>query len=105
LAQAYFANSSSDREELSASLSAPISNSWNARASQVWDLSNKKTVRDKTVASLIWTGGVQDCLTFSIDYSRDPNKDRDIRRNDEIKFTLNFKYLGALSPDNLRKNN
>ena len=105
LAQAYFANSSSDREELSASLSAPISNSWNARASQVWDLSNKKTVRDKTVASLIWTGGVQDCLTFSIDYSRDPNKDRDIRRNDEIKFTLNFKYLGALSPDNLGKNN
>lgn len=104
LAKAHFANSSSDREELSASVSAPLNSSWNANATQVWDMSNKKAVRDKTTASLIWTGGPQDCLTFSIDYSRDPNKDRDIKRNDEIKFTLNFKYLGALKQDDLSSN-
>ncbi len=104
LTKAYFTNSTSDREELSATFAVPLTDSWNFGASQIWDLSNKQTVRDKTTASLVWTGGPQDCLTFTVDYSRDPNKDRDIARNDEVKFTLNFKYLGALAPDTFQNN-
>ncbi len=101
LTKAYFASSSQDREELSASVAVPLPKGWNAKATQVWDLSNKKTVRDKTSGSLVWTGGPQDCLSITFDYTRDPTKDRDISRSDEIKFTLNFKYLGSLAQDDL----
>lgn len=101
LTKAYFASASDDREELSAQISAPLPGNWQAKATQVWDLSNSKTRRDKTTGSLVWTGGPQDCLSINLDYTRDPNKDRDIARSDEIKFTLNFKYLGSLAQGDL----
>ena len=48
-------------------------------------------------ATLIWNGGVQDCITVTVDYKHDPTKDRDIKTVDELNFTVSFKHLGALS--------
>ena len=35
------------------------------------------------------------------DYTHDATKDRDVSRIDEIKFTFNFKYLGAIGKDDI----
>jgi LPS-assembly protein len=118
LTKAYFASSSDDREELTASANQSFDNGWNVSASQIWDLSYSKTKQEKTSASLgygsgtfsvsktrggeknatlIWNGGVQDCITVTVDYKHDPTKDRDIKTVDELNFTISFKHLGALS--------
>lgn len=118
LTKAYFASSSDDREELTASANRSFDNGWNVSASQIWDLSYSKTKQEKTSASLgygsgtfsvsktrggeknatlIWNGGVQDCITVTVDYKHDPTKDRDIKTVDELNFTISFKHLGALS--------
>ena len=118
LTKAYFAGSSDDREELTASANRSFDNGWNVSASQIWDLSYSKTKQEKTSASLgygagtfsvsktrggeknatlIWNGGVQDCITVTVDYKHDPTKDRDIKTVDELNFTISFKHLGALS--------
>ena len=118
LTKAYFASSSDDREELTASANRSFDNGWNVSASQIWDLSYSKTKQEKTSASLgygsgtfsvsktrggeknatlIWNGGVQDCITVTVDYRHDPTKDRDIKTVDELNFTISFKHLGALS--------
>ena len=122
LTKAYFASSSDDREELTASANRSFDNGWNVSASQIWDLSYSKTKQEKTSASLgygsgtfsvsktrggeknatlIWNGGVQDCITVTVDYKHDPTKDRDIKTVDELNFTISFKHLGALSQSEL----
>ncbi len=101
LSQAYFANSDDDREELSATLGQTIGAGWSLTASQIWDLSYSKTVREKTTAALNWAGGPQDCLTLTMNYEHDPNSDRDIGAVDQINFVLSFKHLGALSQDTI----
>jgi len=118
LTKAYFASSSDDREELQASANRSFDNGWNISASQIWDLSYGATKQEKTsatlgygagtfsvsntrggerTATLIWNGGVQDCITVTVDYKHDPTKDRDIKTVDELMFTVSFKHLGALS--------
>jgi LPS-assembly protein len=118
LTKAYFASSTDDREELKAGASRSFDNGWNISASQIWDLSYGKTKQEKTSASLgygagtfsvsktrggeknatlIWNGGVQDCITVTVNYKHDPTKDRDIKTVDELNFTISFKHLGALS--------
>ncbi len=99
LAKAYFADSTDDREEVVLRANVLLSQGWSASANQNWDLSAGKENRQKTNASLIWNGGIQDCVTLRIDYSRDATKDRDVSRSDEIKFTFGFKYLGAIGKD------
>ena len=101
LSQAYFASSEDDREELSATLGQTIGAGWSFTASQIWDLSYSKTVREKTTAALNWAGGPQDCLTLMVNYEHDPNSDRDIDAVDQINFVISFKHLGALSPDTI----
>ncbi len=101
LSQAYFANSEDDREELSATLGQSIGAGWSLTASQIWDLSYSKTVREKTRAALKWSGGPQDCLTLRMNYEHDPNSDRDISAVDQINFVVSFRHLGALSQDNI----
>ena len=101
LSQAYFANSDDDREELSATLGQTIGAGWSLSASQIWDLSYSKTVREKTTAALNWAGGPQDCLSLTVNYEHDPNSDRDIGAVDQINFVFSFKHLGALSPDTI----
>ena len=101
LARAYFANSTDDREELILSGSVPLGRGWSASANQNWDLSSGQETRQTTNAALVWNGGVQNCITIRFDYSHDATKDRDVSRMDEIKFTFNFKYLGAIGRDDL----
>ena len=48
-----------------------------------------------------WSGGAQNCITIRLDYTHDATKDRDVSRIDEIKFTFNFKYLGAIGKDDV----
>ena len=101
LARAYFASSTDDREEVMLRANVPLGQGWSASADQNWDLSASKETRQKTNASLIWNGGVQNCITIRFDYKHDATKDRDVSRGDEIKFTINFKYLGAIGKDDI----
>ena len=101
LSQAYFADSDDDLEELSATLGQTIGAGWSFTASQIWDLSYSKTVREKATAALNWAGGPQDCLALTVNYEHDPNSDRDIGAVDQINFILSFKHLGALSQDTI----
>ena len=103
LSKAHFASSTSDREALSIAIEQQLPDGWVGKASQNWDLSEGKTRRDKTRFTLAWTGGFQDCLTLSLDYQRDSSSDRDIPRKDEVFLVLNFKYLGAISQSDFKK--
>ena len=102
LAKPYFALAASDLEELTASFTYTIGGGWQAVGSQVWNLSNGKTVRDSSTAALKWTGGLQDCLTIDFGYDRDLDADRDIKADDQFTFTMNFKYLGSISKDTIK---
>ena len=97
VAQPYFSSATSDLEELKASFAYDLTGGWRLKGSQVWNLSNGKSVRDTSTASLTWTGGIQNCLTVNFDYDRDLEKDRDIKANDTFLITVNFKYLGAIT--------
>ena len=99
LAKPYFSSAAHDLEELTASFTYKIGNGWSAVGTQVWDLSNGQTVRDSSTAALKWTGGLQNCLSIDFGYDRDLNADRDIKADDQFTFTMNFKYLGAISKD------
>lgn len=103
LAKPYFQSAASDLEELKLSATYNLPGGWAATGSQVWDLSNGKTKRDSSTASLTWTGGIQDCLTFNLDYDRDLESDRDISASDQFLLTINFKYLGSISQNDLFK--
>lgn len=105
LAKPYFQNAASDLEELILSATYNLPGGWTAKGSQVWDLSNGKTRRDSSKASLQWSGGIQNCLTFNLDYDRDLDSDRDISANDQFLLTINFKYLGSISQNDLFKRN
>ena len=103
LPKPYFQSAASDLEELKLSLSYALPKGWTATGTQVWDLSNGKTKRDSSVAALKWTGGIQNCLTISLDYDRDLTADRDIKASDQFMLTINFKYLGAITQKDLFK--
>ena len=99
LGQAYFVSGEDDREELSATLGKNFGAGWSLSASQIWDLSYSKTVREKTTAALNWAGGPT--LTLTLNYEHDPNSDRDIDAVDQVNFVLSLKQLGALSPNSI----
>ena len=95
--KAYFANSNDDREELYASYTQPIFDSWTFSTTQLWDLSFGKKVRKKSTAQLSWNGGVQNCLYATIKYEHDPVSDRDVGATDRLNFVLGLKNLSDLS--------
>ena len=97
LAKAYFASSDDDREELSASYRQSLIGGWEFSATQLWDLSYRKTTRKKSTAALSWNGGIQDCLYITINYEHDPFTDRDVSAVDQLNFVVGFKNLGAVS--------
>ena len=103
LAKPYFQNATSDLEELKLTATYNLPGGWSAKGSQVWNLSNGKTKRDSSTASLAWTGGIQNCLTINLDYDRDVDSDRDISANDQFLLTINFKYLGSISQNDIFK--
>ena len=102
LAKPYFSSASSDLEELTASFGYRLGGGWKVVGTQVWNLSNGKTVRDSSTAAFSWTGGLQDCLTIDFGYDRDLDADRDIKADDQFTFTMNFKYLGSISKDMIK---
>ena len=97
LEKSYFKSSASNLEEMKLTLSYDLPHGWSASGTQVWDLSNGRRKRDSATASLKWTGGVQNCLSFSLDYDRDLDSDRDINSSDQFKLRINFKYLGSIT--------
>ena len=101
LAKPYFQNATSDLEELKLTATYNLPGGWSAKGTQVWNLSNGKTKRDSSTASLAWTGGIQNCLTVNLDYDRDLESDRDISASDQFLLTINFKYLGSISQNDL----
>ena len=105
LAKSYFASAASNLEELKLTLSYDLPKGWTAKGTQVWDLSNGRRKRDSAKAALQWTGGLQDCLTFNLDYDRDLETDRDISANDQFMLTINFKYLGSITQKDIWKKN
>ena len=58
-----------------------------------------------STAALKWTGGIQNCLTISLDYDRDVQNDRDISATNQFMLTMNFKYLGSITQNDLFKGN
>ncbi len=105
LAKSYFTSAASNLEELKLTLSYDLPKGWTAKGTQVWDLSNGRRKRDSATAALQWTGGLQDCLTFNLDYDRDLESDRDISASDQFLLTINFKYLGSITQKDIWKKN
>jgi LPS-assembly protein len=105
LARSYFTSAASNLEELKLTLSYNLPKGWTAKGTQVWDLSNGRRKRDSATAALQWSGGVQDCLTFNLDYDRDLESDRDISASDQFMLTINFKYLGSITQKDIWKKN
>ena len=103
LAKSYFTSAASNLEELKLTLSYNLPKGWTAKGTQVWDLSNGRRKRDSATAALQWTGGIQDCLTFNLDYDRDLESDRDISASDQFMLTINFKYLGSITQKDIWK--
>lgn len=103
LAKSYFASAASNLEELRLTLSYDLPKGWTAKGTQVWDLSDGRRKRDSATAALQWTGGIQDCLTFNLDYDRDLESDRDISASDQFMLTINFKYLGSITQKDIWK--
>ena len=103
LAKSYFTSAASNLEELKLTLSYDLPKGWTAKGTQVWDLSNGRRKRDSATAALQWTGGIQDCLTFNLDYDRDLESDRDISASDQFLLTINFKYLGSITQNDIWK--
>jgi len=99
LTQNYFTSADSDLEEASVSISQRLKNGVNLRASQNWDLSDSNVYRDKSSFVVSWSDGLQDCLTISLSYDRDPEIDRDIKTTETYQLLLNFKYLGGVPYD------
>ena len=66
---------------------------WSIMGTQVWNLSHRKWRRDNAKAALKWTGGVQNCLTFNLDYDRDLDSDRDIASSDQFMLTVTLNIL------------
>ena len=100
LARAYFA-STDDREEVMLRANVPPGTRMERFGRPELGPVRQQETRQKTNASLIWNGGVQNCISIRLDYTHDATKDRDVSRGDEIKFTFNFKYLGAIGKDDI----
>ncbi|MDC3286123.1 LPS-assembly protein LptD [Alphaproteobacteria bacterium] len=96
IAKAYFSVASDDREEASLVLQQKVVDDVKFIADQTWDLSAGQVKRNISTYSLLWSGGLQNCMTVSLDYKRDPYSDRDVQNVKELQFLINFKYLGAL---------
>jgi LPS-assembly protein len=93
--ESYFSAASIVEEELIVGLDQVIHDGVTLTAKQTYDLSNGQSFQDKSVIGIDITRGLQDCLTITMQYTRDETSDRDIQPVDEIMFLLNFKYLGA----------
>jgi len=95
--ESYFSAASIVEEELIVGLNQVIEDGITLNVQQTYDLSNGQNFQDKSIIGLNITRGLQDCLTITMQYTRDETVDRDIQPVDEIMLLLNFKYLGAFA--------
>ena len=97
LAQSFFNSANEEKEELTIKATQQLPEEWELTWTQEYDMTRDKRELTKSSVQLDYGGGLQDCLTISLGYSRDTTTDRDIRPVDEVFVVLNFKYLGAVS--------
>ena len=103
LAKSYFDAADEEKEQLTLVAEQRFPNSWKATVTQVYDLRNDtRKLTDSTVA-LNYGGGIQDCLTVSLGYTRDGTTDRDIKPIDEVFLLFTFKYLGSFSTNEIKR--
>ena len=95
--ESYFSAASIVEEELIVGLDQVIDDGVTLNVKQTYDLSDGQNFQDKSIIGLNITRGLQDCLTITMQYTRDETSDRDIQPVDEIMLLLNFKYLGAFA--------
>ena len=99
LTENYFTSADGDLEEANILISQGLNGGVNLTAQQNWDLSNNTVNRDKSSFIISWSDGFQDCLTVSLRYNRDPERDRDIEITETYQLLFNFKYLGGVPYD------
>ena len=100
--ESYFSVANLLEEELKISLEQLLIEGVTLNINQTYDWSDEDDLRgNKSTIGIDFSRGLQDCLTISIQYTRDETSDRDIRPEDKISLLLNFKYLGdALGNEN-----
>lgn len=102
LSKSFFDSANEETEKLTLYARQDLGYQWVAEATQIYDLTNGSRKLSDSSVSLNYGGGLQDCLTISIGYSRDTDSDRDIKPVDEAFILFNFKYLGSVSSSNVK---
>ena len=97
LAKSFFNTANEEKEELIIKATQQLPAEWAFTWTQEYDLTRGTRKLTDSSVELNYKGGLQDCLTLSVGYSRDTTTDRDIKPVDEVFVVLNFKYLGAIS--------
>ncbi|XDZ64795.1 LPS-assembly protein LptD [Alphaproteobacteria bacterium LSUCC0684] len=105
LAKSYFSAASTEKEQLILTAEQQLPGNWRVKITQEYDLSNDTRKLKDSMVDFNYGGGIQDCLTVSIGYTRDTQSDRDIKPVDEIFLLFSFKYLGAISTSDLGRSN
>ena len=97
LSKSYFDTANEEKEELVLTGYQDLGNDWEVEVKQVYDMTNDKRELSDSSFSLNYASGIQDCLTISLGYNRDTDRDRDIKPVDEVFLVFNFKYLGSVT--------
>ena len=96
LGQSFFDTANEEKEELIVKATQKLPKEWSLVWTQKYDMADNKRELEESKVEVNYAGGLQDCLTVSLGYSRDTTTDRDIKPVDEVFLILNFKYLGAI---------
>jgi LPS-assembly protein len=102
LARSYFNSANEETEELTLTAYQDLGYQWTASGQLIYDMADGKRDLSESSVSVNYGGGLQDCLTVSIGYSRDTDSDRDIRPVDEVFLLFTFKHLGEVSSSSIK---
>ena len=102
--ESFFNSANLAEETLILELAQKISEGFSVSASQQYDLTDNARLHERSSIALNFSGSgaLQDCLTITVQYTRDETEDRDIRPIDEVALQLDFKYLGSVVSDDIR---
>ncbi|MCG8624317.1 MAG: LPS assembly protein LptD [Proteobacteria bacterium] len=101
--ESFFNSANLEEETLLMELAQKLNDGLELEASWQYDLTDNTRLHEKSSVALNFTGGLQDCLTISLKYTRDETEDRDIRPIDEVALLLDFKYLGSVVSDDIKR--
>ena len=90
LEKSYFKSSASNLEEMKLTLSYDLPGGGQPAARRSGTCQTASRKRDSATAAAEGTGGIQNCLTFNLDYDRDLESDRDITSSDQFMLTDQF---------------